>query len=433
MTPTKKPEQLFDLFIHDLRSPLAVAAASVQNLLRHSERYGPVSDKQKQMLERIIRNIHKSQALLQEMIEIMRSEEGIFQREYFFLEPALRQALMDALETTLPQVHDQLLHASHPQGFQSLLETQGISYAISGRFCRSFFCHDQRKIQQVLRNLISNALKYRRTRIWISIDGDAEIFIQIRDDGQGILPEGQKRIFNRFVRLETEQTFEYSGLGLGLAGVKTLVEAMEGKIEFNSREGEGTVFSLTIPPLNRRKGIPMGKEKDSILNGKTILAVDDEPDILDILEEEINAEGRGCRISKATSFEQAKEYLAREPFDLVILDIMGVRGFDLLEEATQKGLPVAMLTAHALSPEALKKSIEKGARAYLPKEKLGEVVPFLEDILQYQSEESWNRLFGRLGGFFDQRFGQDWQEQDTRFWNSFSGKIGGRFDRVIIK
>jgi DNA-binding NtrC family response regulator len=172
---------------------------------------------------------------------------------------------------------------------------------------------------------------------------------------------------------------------------------------------------------------------DSVLNEKSILAVDDEPDVLDILEEEIKAECRGCRISRATTYDQAMKCLANEPFDLVILDIMGVRGFDLLDEAKRRGLPVAMLTAHALSAEALKKSIEKGARAYLPKEKLGEVVPFLEDILQYENDESWNRLFGRLGDFFDRRFGPDWQQTDTKFWNSFSGQIGGRFDRVVIK
>jgi hypothetical protein len=74
-----------------------------------------------------------------------------------------------------------------------------------------------------------------------------------------------------------------------------------------------------------------------------------------------------------------------------------------------------------------------GARAYLPKEKLGDVVPFLEDILQYENEEGWNRLFGRLGDFFDRRFGPDWRKSESQFWNSFSDRVEGRFDRVVIK
>jgi CheY-like chemotaxis protein len=243
--------------------------------------------------------------------------------------------------------------------------------------------------------------------------------------------EGQEKIFNRFVQLEPAPVSPLAGLGLGLAGVKILVEAMGGAITLTSQKGAGTVFMVAIPPLNRRKESAV--VRDSILNEKIILAVDDEPDVLDILEEEINAECRGCRISRATTYDQAMEALAKGSFDLVILDIMGVRGFDLLDEAKKRGLPVAMLTAHALSADTLKKSIEKGARAYLPKEKLGEVVPFLEDILEYENDEGWNRLFGRLGDFFDRRFGPDWQQPDTKFWNSVSGPIGGRFDRVIIK
>jgi CheY-like chemotaxis protein len=429
--PFQDKERLFDLLIHDLRSPLAVVATSVHNLIHRGERYGPLTEKQNQVMERIARNVQKSQFLIQEMIEILRSEEGIFQREYFYLEPALREALMDALGVASPQMHDRLLQAVLPHEFQTLLESQGIFFQIDGRFCRSFFCHDQRKIQQILRNLISNALKYRRRTVRVQIAGETDLVIQVEDDGPGIPTEGQKTIFGRFVRLEPAPVSPLAGLGLGLAGVKTLVETMGGEITLKSREGAGTVFTVTIPPLNRRKESAMST--DSVLNEKSILAVDDEPDVLDILEEEIKAECRGCRISRATTYDQAMKCLANEPFDLVILDIMGVRGFDLLDEAKRRGLPVAMLTAHALSAEALKKSIEKGARAYLPKEKLGEVVPFLEDILQYENDESWNRLFGRLGDFFDRRFGPDWQQTDTKFWNSFSGQIGGRFDRVVIK
>jgi CheY-like chemotaxis protein len=424
-------ERLFDLLIHDLRSPLAVVATSVHNLIYRGERYGPLNEKQNQVMERIARNVQKSQLLLQEMIEILRSEEGIFQREYFYLEPALQEALTDALGVALPQIHDRLLQAVHLGEFQALMESQGIFFQIDGKFCHSFFCHDQRKIQQILRNLISNALKYRRRTVHIRVSGEVDLVIQVKDDGPGIPSEGQKSIFGRFIQLEPAPVFPLSGLGLGLAGVKTLVEAMGGEITLESREGAGTTFTVSIPPLDRRKESAMGK--DSILNGKSILAVDDEPDVLDILEEEIGAECQGCRISRATTYDQAMEYLAKEPFDLVILDIMGVRGFDLLDEAKTRGLPVAMLTAHALSAEALKKSIEKGARAYLPKEKLGEVVPFLEDILQYENDEGWNRLFGRLGDFFDRRFGPDWQQSDTKFWKSVSGQIEGRFDRVVIK
>ena len=73
--------------------------------------------------------------------------------------------------------------------------------------------------------------------------------------------------------------------------------------------------------------------KESILNGKSILAVDDESDVLTVLEEEILGACPQCQFDKATTFEEASQRLASYTYDIVILDIMGVRGFDLLERA----------------------------------------------------------------------------------------------------
>jgi DNA-binding NtrC family response regulator len=155
----------------------------------------------------------------------------------------------------------------------------------------------------------------------------------------------------------------------------------------------------------------------SILNGKTILAVDDEPDVLATLEEEVLRAAPKCKFEKATTYEEAATKLESRTYDVVILDIMGVRGFDLLDLAVKKNLRVAMLTAHALTPEALRRSFEMKARAFLPKEKLGEVVPFLEDVLTYEFLPGWKVLFKKLGGFFE-----IWEEaqelrkkMDTRF------------------
>jgi DNA-binding NarL/FixJ family response regulator len=106
----------------------------------------------------------------------------------------------------------------------------------------------------------------------------------------------------------------------------------------------------------------------------------------------------------------------------VILDIMGVRGFDLLELAVNRNFPVAMLTAHALTPEALKRSFEMKARAYLPKEKLGEIVPFLEDVLKYEFLPGWKRLLKKLEGLFNDRWGDYWQKSEAKFWKEFDEK-----------
>jgi len=159
--------------------------------------------------------------------------------------------------------------------------------------------------------------------------------------------------------------------------------------------------------------------KESILDGKKILAVDDEPDVLTVLEEEITYACPKCTFDRATTYESAVKKLESSNYDVVVLDIMGVRGFDLLELAVKKGMKVAMLTAHALSAEALKRSHEMGARAYLPKEKLGEIVPFLEDVLNYEFESSWKRLFEKLNEFFTEKFESDWEKKTGLNWKEW--------------
>jgi DNA-binding response OmpR family regulator len=156
---------------------------------------------------------------------------------------------------------------------------------------------------------------------------------------------------------------------------------------------------------------------ESILDGRNILVVDDEPDVLTVLEEEITHACAGCSVDKATTYEHAAELLNSKRYDAVVLDIMGVRGFDLLEIAVKREFRAAMLTAHALTPEALKRSHDLGARAYLPKDKLGEIVPFLEDMLANGYKAGWSRLVETLEGYFDDEFDPGWKNRSgLAYW-----------------
>jgi DNA-binding NtrC family response regulator len=146
---------------------------------------------------------------------------------------------------------------------------------------------------------------------------------------------------------------------------------------------------------------------ESILSGKRILAVDDEPDVLGVLQEEIRDAVPNCTVEKVTTYEVAAKKLKEETYDLVILDIMGVRGFDLLDLAVGRDFKVVMFTAHAVNPEALDRSFKMKARAYLPKEKLGEIVPFLEDVLTHDFSSGWKVLLGKLEEFINRKFGSD--------------------------
>jgi CheY-like chemotaxis protein len=150
---------------------------------------------------------------------------------------------------------------------------------------------------------------------------------------------------------------------------------------------------------------------ESPLQGKTVLVVDDEPDVLDTVAEELDM----CLVDKAQDYDTAIQYLASYTYDIVILDIMGVNGFDLLQNAVDRGFPAVMLTAHALTPEALKKSMKLGAVTFLPKDKMSDLQSYLEDVVLGGGKPVWEKFFDKLGDYFNKRFGPDWIERDKYF------------------
>jgi DNA-binding NtrC family response regulator len=157
-------------------------------------------------------------------------------------------------------------------------------------------------------------------------------------------------------------------------------------------------------------------DKD-VLEGKKVLVVDDEADVLDTLVEMLDT----CDIETASTYGEAKALLETKVYDAVILDIMGVRGFDLLELATRKKMPALMLTAHGLSPDNLVGSIRLGAKSYIPKDKVAEIDTYLKEIFHAKEKgiEKSGTWFARLSSFFDERFGHGWKNKDKKFWSEF--------------
>jgi DNA-binding NtrC family response regulator len=154
--------------------------------------------------------------------------------------------------------------------------------------------------------------------------------------------------------------------------------------------------------------------EEEMLEGKRVLLVDDEPDVLDNLEELLPM----CDVAKAVNFDKAKELLETQAFDFAILDIMGVDGYRLLEIAKEKNVIPVMLTANALSIEDTIKSFKQGAASYLPKEKMSDIVTFLNDILEAKKKGKsfWWRWLGRMESYYDRKFGSHWKEKDKEFW-----------------
>jgi len=156
----------------------------------------------------------------------------------------------------------------------------------------------------------------------------------------------------------------------------------------------------------------------SYLKGVRILAVDDERDILETIEDILDE----SVVDTARDYETASRKIRDKPYDLVILDIMGVNGLQLLEESVARNFPTVMLTAHAINPDTLMESIRKGAISYLPKETLADLDEVLNELLgaYKRGEAPWKLLFNKLGSYFDERFGADWKDKDRDFWSKFS-------------
>lgn len=162
-----------------------------------------------------------------------------------------------------------------------------------------------------------------------------------------------------------------------------------------------------------------------LMQGKWVLIVDDEKDVLDTLVELLAM----CRIDTANSFEEGKRRLQQNKYDAAILDIMGVNGFELLEVAKKQGIPALMLTAHALSEENLKRSAEEGASYYAPKEEMNRIVDFVADVVEAKEKNKnpWVRWMERLGDFYDKKFtGPNWRETQKKFWDEKVRYYGGR-------
>lgn len=155
-------------------------------------------------------------------------------------------------------------------------------------------------------------------------------------------------------------------------------------------------------------------DPNKVLLGRRLLIADDEKDILDTLIELLIV----CKIDAASSFEEAKELLEKHDYDLAVLDIMGVNGFDLLEIANKRNIPALMLTAHSLNQESLGKSMAQGAAYFVPKDKMDEIATYAADVLEAKesNKSPWTRWLDRLGRFFDVTFtGPNWREQQKEF------------------
>lgn len=149
-------------------------------------------------------------------------------------------------------------------------------------------------------------------------------------------------------------------------------------------------------------------DAQTLLRGKKLLMVDDEADVLEIFREEFPT----STVITAQDFAGALKLINEDAFDLVILDIMGVNGFELLRACRARKLPAAMLTARAITIESVNRAIKEGAVSFLPKDELDKLPEFVAEILGEleQGRTHWDKLFKRLGFYFREKLGVSWED-----------------------
>jgi PAS domain S-box-containing protein len=243
---------------------------------------------------------------------------------------------------------------------------------------------DSARLQQVVTNLLVNAIKFSATGAHVEVSLDrtkAGLEIAVRDTGPGIPPEELPHVFDRFHQVEAAVKGRAQGLGLGLAVVEQLVILHGGTVRAESDGlGKGATFRVTLPlseaalaPVEMRgKGSPRSLDQAPTLSGRTILIVDDEQDARELLGEVL--QNRGATVVAVSSTLAALDFLLAHTPDAVISDIgMPERdGYSLIreirarEKVSGRHLPAIALTAHAYQNDS-EHALSEGFELHLSK------------------------------------------------------------------
>ena len=265
---------------------------------------------------------------------------------------------------------------------------------------------DKIHIKQIINNLLSNAIKYTdqgniefNCRC-INQKNDCMLIISVKDTGRGIKKEDVDKLFTKFERLDVERNTTIEGTGLGLAITKKLTDMMGGKINVQSRFGEGSLFVVQIPQKISKREKPL-TEKELINTAELVLRVEKEQEkfnnkkVLIVDDNELNIKV-AKRAMKALNFEIDECYNGREclektlenKYDLILMDIMMpvMSGESAMRELKQRegfNTPVIALTADAL--EGSKEKYEQeGFRDYIAK-------PFTKDEIKVKIDKIFTK------------------------------------------
>ena len=238
----------FDFLVHDLKVPLAVIEAGLTSLIQKTDKYGPLTDKQLKVLKRALRNTLVTRTLVNDALELGRSSQGIIQKTTFPLSGFVVQTLVEIFDLVDLETSDCVRGCDTLSVLKEQLSEKGIFLTVDERLWHQEVCMDESKMKQIIRNLLSNALKYKKKQVELKIGQEEDSFVVIvGDDGDGIPSGYHDKIFECYFQMDMQGDYCVRGHGVGLAGVMVLVEDMGGRLFLESDVGKGATFSVKVP------------------------------------------------------------------------------------------------------------------------------------------------------------------------------------------
>jgi len=314
---------------HELRTPLTSISGALG--LVAGGALGEMSEQMRQMLGIAQRNSQRLTHLINDLLDMEKIAAGKMQ--------------FDMQMQPLRPLVEQALDAHRSYGAERNVELS-LARAVPEVRVRI----DSQRLLQVLSNLLSNAIKFSPENGTVEVDveaGAGQVRVRVRDHGPGVPAAFRDRIFQKFAQADASDTRQKGGTGLGLAISRELVERMQGRIGFESTEGEGATFYFELPVSDATES---PAPADAVPTGTArILVVEDDPDVAHLLSVMLRHAGYVADI--AGTGQAAFDALANARYDALTLDLMlpDIAGLEVIRslrsQAETAALPILVISA----------------------------------------------------------------------------------------